>query len=55
MTSGSVDNRQRSRIVSYLKSLYGYAYGLTGDSDKARDLVQECALKAVSALNSGTR
>ncbi len=51
MTSSSVDNRQRSRIESYLKRLNGYAYGLTGDSDKAMDLVQDCALKALSAAH----
>ena len=41
--------RQQSRIEPYLRRLYGYAYGLAGNSHDARDLVQECALKALCA------
>lgn len=40
---------QKSRIEPYLKRLYGFAYGLSGNSHDAKDLVQECAIKALSA------
>lgn len=40
---------RRRRIEGYLGRLYGYAVGLVGERDQARDLVQECALKALSA------
>ncbi|GEM_PF-246772 len=49
MTSDSIQYGKTSRIESYLKRLYGYAYGLTGNPDEAKDLVQECALKALIA------
>jgi RNA polymerase sigma-70 factor (ECF subfamily) len=49
MASDPIHSRREPRIESYLKRLYGYAYGLTGDSDEAKDLVQECAVKALSA------
>lgn len=40
---------QRSRIERYLGRLHGYAHSLCGDADEARDLVQNCALKALTA------
>lgn len=39
----------RQRIVPYLPRLFGYALSLTLDRDVARDLVQECAVKALRA------
>lgn len=42
---------QRGRITPYMKRLYGYAYSLTGNADRARDLAQDCAVKALSAGN----
>ncbi len=49
MTLDSIHDRRRPRIEPYLKRLYGYAYGLAGNADEAKDLVQECAIKALSA------
>ena len=40
---------RRTRLEAYLKRLFGYAYSLTNDRDQSEDLVQECALKALSA------
>lgn len=40
---------QRQRLECYRDRLYGYAISLTQDPDLSRDLVQECALKALSA------
>lgn len=40
---------RRSRLEGYLNRLFGYAVSLTNDREQARDLVQECALKALSA------
>lgn len=42
---------QRDRIIPYTKRLYGYAYSLTDNADRAKDLVQDCAVKALSAGN----
>jgi len=39
----------RERIEGYLDRLYGFAYALTQDSDESRDLVQDCALRALGA------
>jgi RNA polymerase sigma-70 factor (ECF subfamily) len=39
------------RLRSHLKSLFGFAFSLTGERDTARDLVQETALKTLSAKN----
>lgn len=39
----------RGRLEACLDRLYGYAMSLTRDADQARDLVQECALKALAA------
>jgi RNA polymerase sigma-70 factor (ECF subfamily) len=36
-------------MVPYLPRLFGYAVSLTLDRDAARDLVQDCALKALEA------
>ncbi len=40
---------RRNRLESYLSRLFGYGFSLTNDREQARDLVQECALKALSA------
>ena len=40
---------RRTRIAGYLGRLYGYALSLTSDEDRARDLVQDCALRAMKA------
>jgi RNA polymerase sigma-70 factor (ECF subfamily) len=40
------------RIEDYLQRLYGFAISLTRDSHQAEDLVQECALRALSAANT---
>lgn len=40
---------QRERLETYRERLYGYAISLTQDPDLSRDLVQESALKALSA------
>jgi RNA polymerase sigma-70 factor (ECF subfamily) len=37
------------RLSQYLPRLFGYAVSLTRDDDRARDLVQECALRALKA------
>lgn len=39
----------RGRLATYLTRLFGYAVSLTRDDDRARDLVQECALRALKA------
>lgn len=39
----------RQRLEGYLDRLYGYAVALAGDREQARDLVQECALRALAA------
>ncbi len=39
----------RQRIVPYLPRLYGYAFSITLDRDVSRDLVQECAVRALRA------
>ncbi len=40
---------QLERLESYRDRLYGYAISLSQDPDLSRDLVQDCALKALSA------
>lgn len=42
-------NVQRHRLEAYLDRLFGFAVSLAGDRDVACDLVQDCALKALSA------
>ncbi len=41
----------RTRISNYLPRLFGYALSLAGDRHQAEDLVQDCALRALSARN----
>ncbi len=41
--------KAQQRIESYLDRLYGYACSLVDDREYARDLVQICAVKALSA------
>lgn len=41
---------QHKRIETYLTRLYGYAISLVNDRELARDLVQDCAVKALSAV-----
>jgi len=33
-----------------MQRLYGYAFSLTGDADRAKDLAQDCAVKALAAV-----
>ena len=42
---------ERARIEVYLTRLYGYALSLAGDHHQAEDLVQESAMRALSATN----
>lgn len=39
----------RDRIIPYLQRLFGYAWALTKADDRAHDLVQDTACKALSA------
>ena len=41
---------EHQRIEPYMKRLYGYAFSLTGDADRAKDLTQDCAVKALAAV-----
>lgn len=41
-------HRNRRRIEGYLPRLLGYALSLTNDRDAAQELVQECALRALT-------
>ena len=41
-----------SRIEGYLRRLFGYAFSLTRDPHRAEDLVQECAVRALSSVNT---
>lgn len=38
-----------SRLQPYLPRLYRYAFSLTRNEDAAKDLVQQCAVKALAA------
>lgn len=42
-------NEAHRRLSQYLPRLFGYAVSLIRDDDQARDLVQECALRALKA------
>lgn len=42
-------NENRDRIVPYLQRLFRYAWALTRTNDRAHDLVQDAARKALSA------
>lgn len=44
-----VEQPMRGWIEANLDRLHGYAHALSRDHDQARDLVQECALRAVAA------
>lgn len=44
-----MSGKGRHRIEPYLSRLLGYARSLSGSRDEARDLVQECVVKALSA------
>jgi len=44
----------RDWIESNLNRLYGFAYALAQDRDQARDLVQECVLRALEATRCPT-
>lgn len=41
--------KSQARVAANLDALFGYALGLCRNRDDAKDLVQECALKALSA------
>jgi RNA polymerase sigma-70 factor (ECF subfamily) len=41
--------QRHHRLESYLKRLYGYAFSLTYDADKAEDLVHDTVVKALAA------
>jgi RNA polymerase sigma-70 factor, ECF subfamily len=43
------------RLEDYLGRLYGYAMSLSQNHDDSKDLVQECALKALGARNIPTQ
>ena len=47
-------DQKRTRLNSYLKRLYGYAYSLCRNPDDARDLVQDCVVKALKSKNQPT-
>lgn len=40
---------RRHRLEGYLKRLYGYAFSLTHDADRAEELVHNTAVKALAA------
>ena len=40
---------RRHRLEAYLKRLYGYAFSLTHDADRAEDLVHDTIVKALAA------
>ncbi|MDX1402792.1 MAG: sigma-70 family RNA polymerase sigma factor, partial [Kiloniellales bacterium] len=42
-------------METYLNRLYGFAFSLCGDQEDAKDLVQECVVKALSARSVPTR
>ena len=41
---------RHQRIEPYMKRLYGYAYSLTRDPDRAKDLTHDCAVRALAAV-----
>ncbi len=43
---------EHTRIEVYLGRLYGYAFSLAGNHHQAEDLVQECAVRALTAKNT---
>lgn len=42
---------RQADLESYLGRLYGYAFSLCNNREDAKDLVQDCAVKALSARN----
>jgi RNA polymerase sigma-70 factor (ECF subfamily) len=44
-----VSHDAHTRLSQYLPRLFGYAISLSRDDEQARDLVQECALRALKA------
>jgi RNA polymerase sigma-70 factor (ECF subfamily) len=51
MLGRSKAGRFESRLRQHLPRLLGYAISLSGDDERARDLVQECAMRALAAKN----
>jgi len=49
-----VANEAHRRLSHYLPRLFGYAVSLIRDDDQARDLVQDCALRALKARSVPT-
>jgi len=49
MSAAKMIKRQRDRILPYLQRLFGYAQNLSRDREKARELVQDTACKALAA------
>jgi RNA polymerase sigma-70 factor (ECF subfamily) len=43
---------ERTRIEDYVGRLYGYAFSLAGNHHQAEDLVQDCAVRALTAKNT---
>src|SRR5690606_1440747 len=41
--------RFETRFARYQQRLYGFAVAMTGDRDRARDLLHDCVLRAASA------
>lgn len=48
-TTGHSARDARRRIEPYLSRLFGYAISLSQDREQARDLVQDCAVRACAA------
>src|SRR3546814_10175582 len=51
---GSVSERVERALQLQRARLYGYAVSLTRDRESARDLLQDCAVKALSASSAPT-
>lgn len=47
--AGQSERDARRRIEPYLSRLFGYAVSLSQDREQARDLVQDCAVRACAA------
>ena len=46
--------RRKDRFEAYRNRLFGYAFALSKDVELAGELVQDCAIKALSALSAPT-
>lgn len=44
-----MQDKRHEQLEDYLGRLYGYAFSLCRDPDQAKDLVQDCAVKALAA------